>query len=119
MEQKRLRILVVENYPDTRNVLAWILTHLGHSVESVPDAGTAFDRLRQDGFDVLLTDVFLPDKSGWDFLRELRARGILPPQVISVSAMHVDDARGPSKAAGCHAHLVEPFRINELEAALR
>ena len=96
-------------------MLALVLTHLGHRVRTVPDAGTALDRARQDQFDVLLTDIYLPNRNGWDFLAELRVRRISPPHIISMSAMHIDDARGPSKAAGCCAHLVKPFSVPELE----
>lgn len=100
-------------------MIVWFLVHLGHWVESAPDAGTALDRLWQDDFDVLLTDVFLPNKSGWSFLEVLRARGQAPPRIISMSTMHVNDARPLSQAAGCYGHLVMPFRISELEALLR
>ena len=73
-----MRILVVEDHHDTRHMLALVLTHLGHRVKTVPDAGTALDRARQDTFDALLTDIYLPNRDGWDLLAELRVRGISP-----------------------------------------
>ena len=109
---------MLDDHRDTREVLAYALTHLGHWVGTVPDAGTALTRLQQDGFDLFLTDVWMPRASGWSLLRILGERGRLPPYVVSMSTMHVDDARGPSKAAGCFAHLVQPFKLKELEELL-
>ena len=55
-----------------------------------------------------------PIKAG----RTSRARGQLPPRVVSMSTRHVDEVREPSKAADCYAHLVMPFKITELDATL-
>ena len=113
-----MRILIVEDHRDTRHTLEAFLVSLGHWVEAVQSTTMALDRLRQDGFDLLLTDVWIGNVSGWNFLQELKASDELPPHVISMSAMPVEDARGPSEAAGCCAHLVKPFRVGELEQAL-
>ena len=109
---------MLDDHRDTREVLAYVLTHLGHWTETVPDAGTALDRLQQDGFDLFLTDVWMPRASGWSLLQILRERGRLPPYVVSMSTMHVDDARRSSKAVACFAHLVQPFKLKELEELL-
>ena len=92
---------------------------MGHWVEGVCDCGAALDRLEQDGFDMLLTDTFFPDTRGWDFLGQLRTTGKLPAHVVSMSTLHIDDARGPSRAAGCYAHLVMPFKLTDLEGILK
>lgn len=99
-------------------MLVLCLTQLGHWVESTGSAGTAIDRLQQDGFDVLMTDLWLPDAHDWDFLGELRARHVLPPHVVSVEAVLLRDAAQRSKAAGCCAHIAQSFRVSEVVAAL-
>ena len=119
MEQKPLRILVVEDHQDTREFIVLFLADSGHWVESAPDGGTALARMRQDGFDVLLTDVSLPDMEAWDLLGELRLHGCLPPRVVTMSAMNGEKGRALSLAAGCHAHLLKPFKASEIEAAIR
>ena len=106
---------MLDDHRGTREVLAWLLVDLGHWVETVPDAGTALDRLKQDGFDLLLTDVWLPRANGWSLRQLLRERGNLPPYVVSMSTMHVDDVLESSRAVGCFAHLVQPFKIVEIE----
>ena len=109
MEQKKLRILVVDDYADTRQALVWFLETLGHRADSAPDIGTALDRLTLSVFDVLLMDVRMHRTSDWDFLRVLRERGQLPSRVISMSTSHFGATHESSKAAGCRAHLVKPF----------
>ena len=115
---KYLRILVVEDYNDIRHLLEEVLAHKGHWVEGLYGPGTALERMKQDGFDLLLTDVWQPNLAGWDFLDELRTHERLPAYVVSMSEMYGDEARRTSKAAGCFAHLVQPFKLEELEAIL-
>ena len=92
---------------------------LGHRAELVPDAGTALDRAREGRFDVLLTDVQLPGMNAWRLGRELRTRGHLPPFAISMSAGDLGQDAVRSKEAGYDAHLIKPFKPDELEALLR
>ena len=108
----------MDDHPDVRLILVYFLTGLGHWVESSCHAGAALERLRQNGFDVLLTDLWLPTEHGWDFLRELRARGKMPAYVVSVGAVHRQEAVQLSRAAGCCAHLEQPLRLSEVEAVL-
>lgn len=119
VNHQRLRILVVDAHPSHRAMLVMFLVHLGHWVESVGGPGMALDRLHHDGFDVLLTSVWRSDAQGWSLLAELRKRGELPRRVITMCATPKPDAPTLSQAAGAHAHLVLPFPLAELEAALK
>ena len=114
-----LSVLVVEDHRDTREVFGLLLGLLGHRAELAPDAGLALVKARDRHFDVLITDVQLPGRDGWELIHELRACGQLPPRIISMSAgdNHLLAAR--SKAFGCCAHLVKPFKCEELEALLQ
>ncbi|WP_019143158.1 hybrid sensor histidine kinase/response regulator [Noviherbaspirillum massiliense] len=69
-ESSRLRILVVEDNPDSQHMLCELLGVLGHSARGVSSAESALDALRSEAFDVLLTDVGLPGKSGVELARE-------------------------------------------------
>ena len=113
-----LKVLVVEDHPDTLTVLGMVLELLGHRCTLAPDAGAALARTAHERFDALFTDINLPGRDGWELLRELALRGQLPPLVISMSAADNFTQRRRSQAAGCHAHLIKPFRPEELEAAL-
>ena len=109
----------MEDHAPARSLLVLLLTHLGHWVESAGDADAALERMRQDGFDMLVTDLWLPDGHGRDLLRELRAHDLLPPYVVSVDAIHRKEAMQRSKEAGCCAHLDYPIHRRDVEAALQ
>ena len=117
VSEHALKILVAEDHADTRTMLQMFLSLLGHRCDLACDADGALTRAAASAFDVLLTDVHMPRMDGWELVQELRARGHLPAHVISMSAGLVEEP-AQSQAAGCHAHLVKPFRVNELEAAL-
>lgn len=116
---KRLNILVVEDHADTRDVLVKVLTMLGHCAESCSDVKTAILRLKREGLDVLLTNVYLADAVSLDYLADLTKQGRLPPRVISMSAGDDFEERRRSGSAGCADHLVKSFTVASLEAVLR
>ena len=95
-----------------------VLELLGYHCTLVPDAGSALARAAREPFDAILTDVNLSGRDGWELLQALAARGQLPRVVISMSAGDNLTQANRSKAEGCHAHLVKPFRHEELESVL-
>lgn len=66
------RILVLEDDPKHRNVIAFNLTHAGFSVTTAAEAVKALFLAKQDRFDLVITDYYLPDYPGTDFVRLLR-----------------------------------------------
>ena len=94
MSEKPLRILVVDDHQEIRALLAEYLALSGCWVESCPDATTALARMEQDGFDVLLTHLQLPDADSSTLIEELTRRGRRPPRVLSMS--HPSTAAEPS-----------------------
>ena len=118
MGKRSLRILVVEDHPDTRAVIGMFLVSLGHEVRLANDADSALDQMIGTEFDVLLTDVFLPGRTGWDLVCELRGLGLLPAITISMSAFFNPKEAESSREYGCRAHLVKPFYPERLEQVL-
>ena len=118
MGKKSLRVLVVEDHPDTRAVVGMYVASLGHQVQLARDADTALERIIETEFDVMLTDVFLPGRTGWDLVTELRTLGFLPPVTISMSAFFSPAEAESSRKYGCRAHLVKPFVPEELAEVL-
>lgn len=110
--------MVVEDHRDAREVLVELIESHGHVVDSCADVTTAFARLDHDEFDVLLTDVVLPDGDAWRLLLELAERGRLPLCVVSMSAYYAAPMRTASAVFGCVGHLSKPFRMVELEKLL-
>ena len=109
-----MRILLVEDHQDTAAMMALILRGDGHDVL---DVGTAADALRacNDGcFDLIISDIGLPDLSGWDLLKRLRAHCAVP--AIALTAFGSPDDRERSRAAGFAAHLSKPVDFRTLAA---
>jgi DNA-binding response OmpR family regulator len=85
-------ILVVEDEATLRQVITRNLEARGHAVRGAETATEALRHLSDWTPDLMLLDINLPDRSGWDVLRELRERGVRVPSVI-VSAVRVSPAR--------------------------
>lgn len=105
---RSLRVLLVEDHGDTAEMMGTVLTLAGHTVRTAGDVGSALDILL-DGheFDLLLSDLGLPDRSGLDLMRELRARGVFIP-AIALSGYGQERDIEQSRAVGFSAHLVKP-----------
>jgi CheY-like chemotaxis protein len=111
-----LRIFIVENHPDTLEGLTMYLTGLGHTIEAAHSMQEALDTLPKAHFDVLLSDIGLPDGDGWQLLREAH----LPQSVytIAMSGFGMGNDQRKSRAAGYRRHLIKPFDPSELDRAL-
>ena len=73
---RRARVLVVDHPGSARSVLAAVLRGAGYHVALVASGPAALAELERQGADVLLTDLYMPEMSGWDLTRLVRARGI-------------------------------------------
>jgi DNA-binding response OmpR family regulator len=104
-------ILVVEDEATLRQVITRNLEARGHAVLGAETAAEALRHLSGLKPDLMLLDINLPDRSGWDVLRELRERGLEVPTVI-VSAVRVSPARLAEFQP--LAHLPKPFPLDAL-----
>ncbi len=107
-----MRILLVDDEPDARDVAATALTRAGASVTqagSVDEALAAFDQSRPD---VMITDIAMPDKDGYDLLREVRSKcaadGCEIPAVALTAYARAEDRARAAQGAGFQHHLVKP-----------
>jgi two-component system CheB/CheR fusion protein len=112
-----LRILLVEDHADTARVTRLLLKRHGHNVQLAGNVATALGLASQESFDLLLSDLGLPDGSGLDLLRQLRQRGNRLP-AIAVSGYGLEDDLRRSREAGFAAHLVKPTSVEHLAAAI-
>ena len=113
---RALRILLVENHPDTRLSLAMLLEQCGHVVVSAETMGEALDLLATQDWDVLLSDIGLPDGTGWELLQ--RARPLHEIYAIAMSGYGMSADRERSLAAGYRHHLVKPMAPEQIERIL-
>ena len=116
--QHRLRILVVEDHADTRRGLEGLLGLLGHQASFAPDVQTALQLAANRSFDLLLSDIGLPDGTGWELLRRLAELNCRPPQAVAISGFDSCTDLQKSQLAGFRTHLVKPFAPEELETVL-
>jgi PAS domain S-box-containing protein len=112
-----LRILLVDDHTDTVNTLGALLRHLGYEVVCAETAEQARTLAEQSKFDLVITDIGLPDASGLDLMRDIRARQSIPG--IALSGFGMEEDLEKSRAVGFVDHLIKPVNVDRLQAALR
>jgi len=115
--KKSLHILVVENHQDTLDAMKMFLDLSGHITETAGTMKAALDAAADSAFDLVITDIGLPDGDGWELMRQLRERG--PVRAVAMSGYGWKEDLEKSRAAGFEAHLLKPLKIAELENVLR
>ena len=115
--KKSLHILVVENHQDTLDAMKMFLDLSGHITETAGTMKAALDAAADNAFDLVITDIGLPDGDGWELMRQLRERG--PVRAVAMSGYGWKEDLEKSRAAGFEAHLLKPLKITELENVLR
>jgi PAS domain S-box-containing protein len=112
-----VRVLVVDDEEDTRDLLSAALGHSGAQVEPAASAGEALDALRRRRPDVLICDIGMPEEDGYALLARVRAlapdEGGLVPAVALTAYARADDRRR-ALAAGYQVHLAKPVDPDEL-----
>jgi DNA-binding response OmpR family regulator len=114
----RKRILLVEDEPGLRLTLSGRLASEGHLVEQAADGETGLRRASSEPFDLVVLDVMLPDRSGFDVCRDLRKGGIETP-VLMLTARGDAADRIVGLELGADDYLPKPFQPRELLARLR
>jgi PAS domain S-box-containing protein len=112
-----LRILYVEDHGDTAEMMRDLLQYEGHRVQTAGDVATAVELATNEGFDLMISDLGLPDGSGIDLMRQLRARGVSMPGIALSGYGQEQDVR-ESLQAGFAMHIVKPVGVDQLLDAL-
>jgi putative two-component system response regulator len=107
------RILIVDDEPDVREVLAWGLRALGYDCEAVADASHAMQALEEVAYALMLSDIRMPQISGLQLLKY--AREYWPDvAVIMVTAMADRDTAVSAMRMGAYDFIVKPFEFDEV-----
>ena len=112
------RILVVEDEEWMAQTLAEVLGEEGYAPETAGDGRSGFARATDDSFDLLILDWMLPDRSGVQILRGLRAAGVLTP-VLMLTARDQTEDKVEGLDAGADDYLPKPFALQEFLARVR
>jgi DNA-binding response OmpR family regulator len=111
-------VLVIEDEPGIRDFLERGLSDLGFTVGSAADAASGLAQALRGGFELVVLDLMLPDRSGFEVLEEIRAaRPRLP--VILLTALGETEDRVRGLDAGAIDYVVKPFSVAELAARIR
>jgi DNA-binding response OmpR family regulator len=114
------RVLVVEDEADIRELIALHLRREGHEVEAVGDGNEALQHLAAGGFDLVVLDWMLPEKSGLDILKEIRkSQGHEKIAVLMVTAKGANSDLVMGLEHGADDYLVKPFELSVLMARAR
>jgi len=114
--QQGLKILLVDDHQDTCAALEKLLVRRGHLVAATHNVRSALEAAVRNKFDLLISDIALPDGSGMDLMMQLRAISKIPGIAISGFGNNGDIER--SLHAGFSEHLTKPIKLENLEAAI-
>jgi len=116
-KRRSVRLLLVEDHEDTNRSLTRMLRRRGYEVHPANDIRSALDIATRKQFDVLVSDIGLPDGSGIDLLKALREKRDVFGIALSGYGMEEDIRR--SGEAGFSHHLVKPVDLNKLDSIIQ
>jgi signal transduction histidine kinase/CheY-like chemotaxis protein len=111
-----LSILVVDDHHDTLNAMSRLLRKLDHRVTTADSKAAALGAATRQEFDLLISDIGLPDGTGFDLMRELLARRPLKGIALTGYGSESDIER--TREAGFSAHLTKPINLAGLQAVI-
>ncbi len=112
----KLSLLLVEDHEPTLRVLTRLLTRAGHRVVNAGTVANALAAAESGTFDLVISDLGLPDGTGVELMMQLRDRYHLRGIALSGYGMEEDIAR--SRAAGFQTHLIKPVDFDQLRRAI-
>jgi CheY-like chemotaxis protein len=115
-----IQVLMVEDNPDTRALLAESLEMMGYSVRAAPSAEEGLELLRNGSPDVILADIGLPGMNGYAFLEcARRMPGVQTVPAFAISGFgQAEDVRR-AQEAGFLEHFVKPVDVATLDTRIR
>src|SRR6266576_1635760 len=115
-ERQPMRILLVEDHEDTNRSLTSLLRRRGHYVQSALTCQSALEVSAKEQFDVLISDLGLPDASGIDLIQKLASK---PALGIALTGFGMEQDIRKSREVGFQHHLVKPIDLNKLESLIQ
>ena len=113
-----MRVLVVEDEKDLNHIIVKKLKIEGYSVDSCFDGEEALEYIAMTSYDVIIMDIMMPRKNGYEVLAQMRSNGNVTP-VLFLTAKDALEDRVKGLDLGADDYLVKPFHFEELMARLR
>jgi len=111
------RLLVVDDHKDTCLGMKMLLERRGYEITLAHTAEQAVAKANDEHFDLLISDIGLPGRSGYDLMRELHNSKGLPG--IALSGYGTEHDVNKARAAGFSEHLTKPINFDRLDEAIR
>jgi signal transduction histidine kinase/CheY-like chemotaxis protein len=111
------RVLVVDDHHDTCVGMKRMLERRGYQITIAHSAQQAVEKVRTQEFDLLISDIGLPDRSGYDLMREVRLNKRLPG--IALSGFGSEQDVNQAREAGFAEHLTKPINFERLEKTIQ
>ena len=111
------RILLAEDDREIANLERDYLEMSGHEVVIAPDGEEAMKRINEEKFDLLILDIMMPKKSGYDICREIREQIDIPILMVTAKTESVDKIRG--LGLGADDYISKPFSLREVIARVK
>lgn len=113
-----MRVLVVEDEKDLNNIICKKLKVEGYSVDSCFDGSDALDYIEVTSYDIIVMDIMMPMKDGYEVTQSIRANGNKTP-ILFLTAKDALEDRVKGLNLGADDYLVKPFHFEELMARIR
>lgn len=114
MFQGQLKILVIDDDPSIRNMLAIVLKKSGFEVTCTESGKTALEKLKKESFDLVISDIKMPDISGIDLLKKIKVISPEIPVIMITAFASANDAVEAMKL-GAEDYVTKPFSLDELK----
>lgn len=116
-KQAGVRVLIVEDHADSAKILARLLKTSGYVVQTANCAADALEMARRETFDVVVSDIGLPDATGYELMQQIRE--LHPMKGIAMSGYGMSEDIRKSHEAGFSDHIVKPVLVEQLEQTIR
>jgi signal transduction histidine kinase len=111
------RVLLVDDHQDTCLGMKRMLERRGYEITIAHSAEQAVEKMRTQEFDLLISDIGLPDRSGYELMREVRVNKPLPG--IALSGFGSEEDVNQAREAGFAEHLTKPINFERLEKTIQ
>ena len=112
------KILIAEDDLELRQLFRHVLLKNGYTVKGVSDGQEALDALEKDYYDLIISDIMMPNMDGYELVRSLRDAGDSIP-VLMVTAKDAFDDMRMGFLSGTDDYMVKPIELAELEMRVR
>ena len=114
-----MNILLVDDEMDVRSSLSKVLRKLGYNVDCAKDGTDGINRFHLNGYDLIITDIRMPNLDGIEFLRHIKKIQRSPVEVIIVTGHGDMDNAVKSLKYGAYDYFLKPINVRELAAAVK